>query len=494
MSTAAQLLAIDLGASSGRSLLGKWDGTNIQIQELHRFANDPVWLQGHWHWNILQLWSNIQTSLTLAVQQHNDSLTSIGIDTWGLDFGLLDRAGRLLGSPYMYRDARTEHALAQVFTRISRHELFQRTGIECMRVNTLYQLWAMAQTVDPQLEAAETLLMLPDLLRYWLTGERSAEYTIATTSQMIDCQTRNWATDLLLQLDLRPDLLPPLIAPGTIAGQTKIFGLSKTIPVVAVAGHDTASAVVAIPDLDAQSVYISSGTWSLMGIEGNHPIVSDAALQMNMTNEGGFAGTVRLQKNITGLWLLQESRRQWQREGQTYTWEQLLLLAQAVPPFRSLIDPDAPTFSQPGNLPQAIRTYCKHTGQAEPDSVGAVVRCCLESLALRYRQVVEQFEELTGRRLTTIRIVGGGCQNTLLCQMTANACQRTVVAGPVEATALGNLMVQLLAIGWLPNLAAARSAVARSVTRQVYQPQHEADWDAATTRFTHLHAHGELPR
>ncbi len=491
MSQTGHYIAIDLGASSGRVMLGRWDGARFQLEELHRFANGPVNILGHWYSDVLRLWTEIKTGLTRYAAQYDIPLAGIGLDTWGVDYGLLDRAGNLLGNPYHYRDSRTNGILEHAFARVPRRRIFEETGNQFIQFNTLFQLYSMVLSADPQLAAADTLLMLPDLFHYWLTGRKACEYTIASTSQMLASRERTWATSLLTALGIPARILPPLVAPGTNLGDLlpdvmNETGLRRPVPVIAVASHDTASAVAAIPDLDADSAYISSGTWSLMGIEVGQPIITDETLALNFTNEGGIANTIRFLKNITGLWLIQESQRHWQREGQAYTWDDLLALADEAQPFRSLVDPDAPDFLSPGDMPAAIRAYCQRTGQPVPESVGALVRCCLESLALKYRLVFDSLERLAGHRLHTIRIVGGGSQNHRLCQFTADACERPVVAGPTEATALGNIMVQAIATGHLPDVASGRRAIAASVQRRCFEPQASAAWQDAFARFRTL--------
>ncbi|MFL5804122.1 MAG: rhamnulokinase family protein [Roseiflexaceae bacterium] len=498
MSETSNFLAIDLGASSGRVMLGQWNGERFELRELHRFPNGPVQVLGHLYWDVLRLWQEIKTEIAQYATQSDAPLAGIGIDTWAVDFALLDGAGRLLGNPYHYRDRRTEGMPAQVDGRVLPNRLYAQTGIQRLPINTLYQLVSMRQHGDPQLDASKTLLLIPDLFHYWLTGRIVAEYTNATTTQFFDARARCWATDLLEDLDLPTDILPAVVAPGTMLGDVlpdvrNALGLRYPTPVVATATHDTASAVAAIPGLDERSVYISSGTWSLVGVETTEPILSERARQLNFTNEGGVAGTIRFLKNVGGLWLLQECQRQWQRAGQNLTWPALVALAEAAPPLRSLVDPDAPDFLHPDDMPSAIRAYCLRTSQPEPESVGALARCCLESLALKYRWVVAALEELTGRTLDTIRIVGGGSQNALLCQLTADACQRRVVAGPIEATALGNIVVQAVALGKLLDIAAGRKAVAASFEQAIYEPRTSGDWDAAVVGFDALVSAAEAP-
>lgn len=489
MSTSANFLAVDLGASSGRVMLGRWDGARFELHELHRFANDPVRVLGRLHWDVLRLWGEIKAGLARYAGQFDAPLAGIGVDTWGVDFALLDKAGRLLDNPVIYRDPRTDGMIERVFERVPRAEVFARTGIQVMPINTIYQLMSLAG--DPQLDAADTMLLMPDLFHYWLTGAKAVEYTNASTTQLLDCHTRGWATDMIGRLGLPAHFLGPLVAPGTLLGEVRAdvladTGLRGPVPVIAPGTHDTASAVAAIPGLDARSAYISSGTWSLVGIQARAPIVSAAALALNITNEGGVAGSIRLLKNVGGLWLVQESQRQWQREGRTYDWDTLLRQAERAAPFRSLIDPDAPELLPPGDMPARVRAICRRSGQPAPESIGEVVRCCLESLALRYRWVIEALERVAGQPIATIRIVGGGSLNALLCQFTADACQRPVVAGPVEATALGNLMIQAIACGELPDLAAGRQAIAASAQQQHYAPGPAEPWDAAFARFQQL--------
>ena len=491
MSETASFLAVDIGASSGRVMLGRWDGGRFALEERHRFWTGPVEEGGHLHWDAPRLWQEIQAGIRAYASQHAAPLAGIGVDTWAVDYGLLDADGRLLGNPYHYRDRRTEGAPALVDQVVPPAELYALTGIQRLPLNTLYQLAAAARLGDPQLASAETLLLMPDLFHYWLTGRKVAEYTNASTTMFLNARERGWATELLDRLGVPTRMLPPLVEPGTVLGLMlpelrDALGLRSDVPVIAVGTHDTASAVAAVPGLDERSAYISSGTWSLVGVELPAPVLSDAARRLNFTNEGGVGGTIRFLKNVGGLWLLQECQRRWQEEGRSYSWPELVALAEAAPPLRSLVDPDAPEFLAVGDMPATIRAYCRRTHQPEPESVGAVARCCLESLALKYRWVVEALEELTGRTIETVRVVGGGSQNGLLCQLTADACRRPVVAGPAEGTALGNILVQAMAAGHLPDLAAGRRAVAASVSQASYAPRASADWEAAIIGFAAL--------
>jgi rhamnulokinase len=491
MTGTANFLAIDLGASSGRVLLARWDGNRFAIRELHRFDNGPVHVLGHMYWDVLRQWEEVTVGLSKYAAQEAAPLTGIGVDTWGVDYALLDRNGRLLGNPYHYRDSRTDGIPERAHRIVPFSRMFHTTGIQFMQLNTVYQLYSMVQSREQQLETAHTLLMMPDLFNYWLTGRKAGEYTIASTSQMLDARSRQWANGLIGELGIPGHILPPIIAPASIVGDVlpavaADAGLRGAVPVIATGSHDTADAVAGIPDLDEQSVYISSGTWSLMGVEIPEPVITEQALALNVTNEGGVGNTIRLLKNIAGLWMLQESRRQWQHEGHDYSWDELMEAAAAAPPFCSLIDPDSPEFLNPPDMVAAIGAFCRRTNQPQPDSVGAVVRTCLESLALKYRRVIDGLESITGRRFGTILIVGGGSQNRLLCQFAADSCGRPVVAGPVEATALGNIMVQAVATGHLKDIAQGRQAIAASVTRQSFAPHPSAAWADAHARFAHL--------
>jgi len=488
MRETTKFLAIDLGASSGRVMRARWDGATIELSEIHRFANRPVRTRDGFQWDILALWRDIKAGLAKAADSEGKTLAGIGVDTWGLDFALLDRQGHLLANPYHYRDDRTLGMLELAFERVPRSELFRATGIQFMRLNSLYQILSMVHADDPRLEAADTLLFIPDLLHHWLGGQAVAEYTIASTSQMLRAGEQAWATDLLARLNVPTRILPDLIPPGTVVGElrsdlVKQLGFAAPVPIVAPAGHDTGSAVAAIPDLGENDAYISSGTWSLVGVETPQVLVNDAALELNVTNEAGVAGTNRLLKNVTGLWLVQECRRQWTREGDVFHWEDLTGQAEQAQPLRSIIDPDAPAFVSPPDMVAAVRGFCRRTDQPVPHTVGEVVRCCLESLSLKYSWVVEALERVIGHPLDTVRVVGGGSRNTLLCQFTADACQRPVVAGPAEATALGNAMIQAVGRRYLSDVAEGRQAIAASVRRHRYVPGPSAPWDAASAKL-----------
>ena len=494
MKSSVNFLAVDLGAASGRILLGQWDGERIGLNELHRFPNGPVTIQDHQHWDVLRLWTEIKAGIARYAQQNSSHLLGIGVDTWGVDYALLDSQGNLVGNPYHYRDSRTDGMMESAFQKMPREHIFKQTGNQLIQFNTLFQLFSMVQKNDPQLEMAQTLLMMPDLFHYWLTGRKVTEFTIATTTQMYDIRRRCWATQVLTELEIPASLAPPVVAPGTMLGQLpqeliEETDLRQPANVITPAGHDTSNAIAAIPGLDHKSVYISSGTWSLMGVEISEPIINDQTLALNFTNEGGVDNKINLLKILTGLWLLQESRRQWRRRGSDYTWQELLALGEQAEPFQSLVDPDAPDFLNPTDMLEAIDSFCRRTGQPEPGGVGAVVRCCLESLALNYRKILEDLESLMGRQLDTIRIVGGGSQNGLLSQFTADACQRLVIAGPVEATALGNILLQVIATDHLPDIAAGRQVLAASIEQQEFEPGRAEDWQEAYGRFKKLKNH-----
>ncbi len=498
MAASVNFVAADLGASNGRVLLGRWDGERFALEELHRFANGPVTAGGRMYTDVLYLWTEIKNGLTRYASRDTAPVAGIGVDTWGVDYGLLDSAGRLLGNPVHYRDARTNGIFDRTFPIVSRAEIFAETGLQFIQLNTLFQLVAARLEGDPQLDYAHTMLLMPDLFHYWLSGEKIAEYTIASTTQMLRAHDRQWAFDLLRKFNIPTGMLPNIVPPGTVVGPllqqvVQETGLAAGMPVIAVGSHDTASAVAAIPGLDEHSVYLSSGTWSLMGIETAQPIVNQKAQELNFTNEGGVNNTIRLLKNITGLWLLQESRRQLEREGRAISWQQMLAEAEQAQPFKCIVNPDAPDFFEPSSMIDTIRAFCRRTDQPVPESVGEVVRCCLESLALRYRWVVNALEELLasadgvpGPRLTSVRIVGGGSQNRLLNQFTADACGRLVVTGPVEAAALGNVMLQAVATGHLKNLAEGRAAIARSIEQEQFEPHPGQGWDDAYGRFLAL--------
>ena len=473
------VLAIDLGAESGRVTAVHSDGASLELEELHRFPNLPVRVGGTLYWDFLRLWHDIQTGLEKGKARQPASL---GVDTWGVDFGLLDSQGGLIGNPVHYRDGRTEGMMEAVFARVPRAEVFAQTGIQFMPINSLYQMMSLVERRSPQLEIAATFLTVPDLFNYWLTGARVCEFTNATTTQMFNPRRGAWATELLGQLDIPAHIFPEIVAPGTRLGE------HEGIAVIAPACHDTGSAVAAVPAGAEPYAYISSGTWSLVGLEVGEPVINEAALAANLTNEGGMNGTFRLLKNVMGLWILQQCRQAWSAAGQTHTYDELVELARRAPPLRSVIPVDDGAFLSPGDHPRQVRALCARSGQPVPESPGAVVRAVLESLALAYRHVLELLESVTGYRADVIHILGGGSRNELLNQMTADATGRPVFAGPVEATVIGNALAQLIALGELENLRQARQLVATMRALRRYEPQDRAAWDEAYGRYRELAA------
>lgn len=476
-------LALDLGAESGRAIVGSLREDALALEESYRFPNRPLSLPTGLHWDIPTLWREIQQGIALSARRA--PLTSLALDAWGVDFALLDEHGALLDLPHHYRDSRTEGMLPAAFRRVPRERIFAQTGIQFMPINTLYQLLAMVETGDPQLAAARTFLTIPDLFNAWLSGSRCCEFTNATTTQCLDPRTRTWALPLLEALGIPTHIFPALCEPGTTLGPLLATVAEATgagsVPVIAPACHDTGSAVVAVPADSAGFAWISSGTWSIMGAEVDQPNLSPQALAFNFTNEGGAFGAWRLSKNIMGLWLLQECRREW---GLPY--DNITHLAAEARPFLAVIDPDAPTFLHPGGMPERIRAFCRASGQAMPQTRGELARVVLESLALKYRLTLAQLETLTGARLEPVHIIGGGTQNRLLNQLTADCTGRPVVAGPVEATALGNILVQAIALGRLESLSQARALVRRSFAVETYQPSGDGRWDEAAARLKSL--------
>jgi rhamnulokinase len=468
-------LALDLGAESGRAIGGAISADKLSLLEIHRFVNQPIRKPSGLHWDVANLWNEIKKSIKLSAQKM--PMESIGLDTWGVDFALLDKDGVLLGDPYHYRDIRTDGMLEAAFAHISREEIFAQTGIQFMQINTLYQLLAMVIKNDPQLGSAQTFLTIPDLFNYWLSGRVTCEFSNATTTQCFDPHTRAWAIPLLKSLGIPTHIFPAVCEPGTFLGallpQVAAETGSGSIRVVAPACHDTGSAVVAVPAENEDFAWLSSGTWSILGAEVRQPVLSEKALAYNFTNEGGVFGTWRLSKNITGLWLVQECKREW---GLSY--DELTRRAAKAKPFIAVIDPDSSVFLHPGNMPEKIRKFCVDTGQTVPKTEGEIIRVALESLALKYRFVLERLEELAGKHLEPLHIFGGGTKNRLLNQFSADATGRTVVAGPVEATAIGNILMQAITLGELGSLQDARRLVRRSFGIEEYHPEDGNAWES----------------
>jgi rhamnulokinase len=485
-----RLVAVDLGAESGRAVVGTFDGERLALEDAHRFPNVPVSLAGTLHWDFLRLFGDVTAGLRRAAA--GGPVASIGVDTWGVDFGLLDARGRLLANPVHYRDRRTEGVLDLAFAVVPRDEIYAATGIQFMPINTLYQLWSMVRAGDPLLHQADRMLMMADLFHHFLAGSAVAEFTSASTSQCLDPITRNWARPLLERFGIPTAILPPVVAPGTILGSLRADVADETglrdARVVAPGSHDTASAVVGAPLDGPTTAFLSSGTWSLIGLEMPAPVISAASLAANLTNEGGVGGTVRLLRNVVGLWLVQESRRALWPAGDAPSHEEVAALAEAAPAFTAFIDPDDERFLRPGNLPARVRAFCAETGQPVPDDTGTLIRVLLESLALRYAVAIDELTRASGHPIEAIQVVGGGSNNRLLCRLTASATGLPVRAGPVEATASGNLCVQAIAAGELASIAEARELIARSFPVTAYEPA--GDWAEARARFTRVAAHG----
>jgi rhamnulokinase len=474
------LAAVDLGAQSGRVAVGRFDGERLSVEEVHRFANVPVRVRGTLHWDVLRLYGDVLDGLRAAAAR--DEVASVAVDSWGVDFGLLDRADRLVQNPVHYRDSRRAAAVDGVYARVGARTLYDRTGIQLMPINTVFELAAMAAEPDLVLAAADRLLLIPDLVHHWLCGAKTTELTNATTTQCYDARAGAWAVDLLEQLDVPVRLLPEIVEPATQLGPvTDESSGAAGATVVAAATHDTGSAVAGTPLGGEHAAFLSVGTWSLVGIESPTPVLGDEAFRANLTNEGGVGGSFRVLRNVTGLWLLEECRRHWGR-----SVDELLAAAAQEPPLRSFVDPNDPVFAAPGDMPARIVDACARTGQPRPESEGAVVRCILESLALKHAETVDLLARVTERPLDELHVVGGGARNALLCEWTAAASERPVHAGPAEATLVGNLLVQAIALGELGSLADAREVVRRSFSPQRYEPETSGAWREARERFAAL--------
>jgi rhamnulokinase len=479
MGQAIRMLAADLGAESGRAIAGSFDGERMTVEEVHRFPNRPVEVRGTLHWDVLALYAELMDAIRAA-----GSIASVGIDTWGVDYGLLDRAGQLIDNPVHYRDRRTEGMLDEALRHVPRQEIYARTGIQFMPINTLYQLLALARSGDPRLDAADRLLTMPALFAYWLCGVKADEFTDATTTQCYDPLGGSWAKDLLNKLGIPDRIFGEVVPPGTELGSLPPELAPGRVRLIAPGTHDTASAVAGVPfEPGARAAYICSGTWSLVGLEVMRPVINEATLNANLTNEGGVGGTFRLLKNVMGLWLLQECKRAWAGKDVDIAYDDLLRLAGEAQPFEAMIDPDDERLLRPGDMPARIESLAAASGMSLNPQPGSVARCILESLALKYRWTVELLEQVTGSSIDTVHVVGGGANNRLLCQMTADASGRRVVAGPVEATAIGNLMEQAIALGLVTSLTQARQLVKRSIAVEIYEPAANVGWDDAWERF-----------
>lgn len=493
-------IAIDLGAESGRVVAGIFDGDKLVLEELHRFPNRPVELFGRCHWNFFALYRDILDGIAIAAKRHGDRIASLGIDTWGVDFGLIDANGELLGQPYQYRDPRTRGMMEEAVARMPAERLYACTGIQPMFFNTLYQLLGAQKERNVPLANATRLLFTPDLIAYYLTGIQANERTIASTSQLYDPVALTWSADVLAAMGLPHRIFGDIVDPGTVLGPVrepvaKACGFAHQPKVVAVGAHDTASAVAGIPADSTDWAFLSSGTWSIMGLESPRPHLDERTRTLGFANEGGVEGTTRVLRNICGLWLLQECRRAWAAEGNDLDYDAITRMAAAAPALVSIVDPDWAPFADAGDMPAKIVRYCSLTNQPVPATPGAMARCIVDSLALKYAQVFRQLEALAGHRLGTLNVVGGGTRNALLNQATANALARRVVTGPVEATSAGNILLQLKALGRIPSLAAGRAAIARSFDIAEWQPDSATarEWAEANNRFEILVARPPRP-
>ncbi len=476
-------LAFDLGAESGRAVLGRLHAGALTSEEVYRFPNEPIHEGTSLRWDAPRLWREVCDSFS-RVNEHE--LAGIGVDAWGVDYALLGDDGQLLENPYHYRDKRTDGVMDEVFARASREEIYRETGIQFLQINTLYQLFAAKRETPKILSVARTLLTIPDLFHYWLTGNATCEFTNATTTQMVSARDRSWSATLMEKLDLPSGLPAEIVDPGSVVGtlsdKVASAGALQGTPVIAPASHDTGSAVAAIAARDG-TAFISSGTWSLVGTELDAPLINNEALRLNFTNEGGVCGTVRFLKNVMGLWMLQCCRRSWASTGQRMGYGELMDLVSAEAPFTHLLNPDDEPFLHPEDMPGTIDTFCKRTGQPVPATRGAYTRAVLESLAFKYRQVIGEVERLTQRPMEKIRIIGGGSRNRLLNQFTADATGKTVLAGPVEATALGNIGMQILATGAAGSLAEVRAIIERSFPVEIFEPRETDKWERHAKRF-----------
>ena len=483
-----RVLAFDFGASSGRAILGIFDGEKIELQEVHRFSNDPVKINGTVYWDVQRLFFEIKQGILKAKEA--GGFDSIGIDTWGVDFGLLRKDGTLVENPVHYRDARNDGMVEKATKYMSKERMYDITGIQFMDFNTVFQLLSLKENRPYILEEADKLLFMPDLLNYMLSGVKSTEFSIATTSQMVDLKTNNWSEEILNTFGIKKDLLTDIAPTGAVIGQLsdeicEELGVEKA-DIVSVAAHDTQSAITATPCEYDDFAFISCGTWSLFGTEVKEPIINEASKKLNVTNEGGYDYTTAFLKNICGLWLIQESRRQWIREGKEYSYAELEKLALECEPFKCFIDPDAPEFAPMGNLPRRVKEYCEKTGQYVPQTVGEIIRCIYESLALKYRYTFDGIKECTGKDYDRIHVMGGGTKDKLLLQMTAQSCNVNVYGGPIEATALGNVAIQLMSTGAIKDIKEARKIIAKGENLKLYEPKDNEAWEKAYNDFKNI--------
>ena len=483
-----RVLAFDFGASSGRAIVGVFDGNKIELREVHRFSNDPVKINGTFYWDVQRLFFEIKQGILKA--KEDGGFDSIGIDTWGVDFGLLRKDGTLVENPVHYRDARNDGMVELAKKYMSHEEMYDITGIQFMDFNTIFQLLSLKENRPYILEEADKLLFMPDLLSYMLSGVKSTEYSIATTSQMVDLKTHDWSDKILDTFGIKKDLLTPIVPTGAVIGQLsddicEELGVPKA-DIISVASHDTQSAITAAPCEYDDFAFISCGTWSLFGTEVKEPILNEASKKLNVTNEGGYDYTIAFLKNICGLWLIQESRRQWIREGKEYSYADLEKMALECAPFKCFIDPDAPEFAPMGNIPKRVQEYCEKTNQYVPQTVGEIMRCIYESLAMKYRYTFDGIKDCTGKNYDRIHVMGGGTKDKLLLNMTAQSCNVDVYGGPIEATALGNIAVQLMSSGAISDIKQARKIIADGENLKLYTPDDRDEWENAYNTFKEI--------
>ena len=483
-----RVLAFDFGASSGRAIVGVFDGDKIELREVHRFSNDPVKINGTFYWDVQRLFFEIKQGILKA--KEDGGFDSIGIDTWGVDFGLLRKDGTLVENPVHYRDARNDGMVELAKKYMSHEEMYDITGIQFMDFNTIFQLLSLKENRPYILEEADKLLFMPDLLSYMLSGVKSTEYSIATTSQMVDLKTHDWSDKILDTFGIKKDLLTPIVPTGAVIGQLSDDICEElSVPkadIISVASHDTQSAITAAPCENDDFAFISCGTWSLFGTEVKEPILNEASKKLNVTNEGGYDYTIAFLKNICGLWLIQESRRQWIREGKEYSYADLEKMALECEPFKCFIDPDAPEFAPMGNIPKRVQEYCEKTNQYVPQTVGEIMRCIYESLAMKYRYTFDGIKDCTGKDYDRIHVMGGGTKDKLLLSMTAQSCNVDVYGGPIEATALGNIAVQLMSSGAISDIKQARKIIADGENLKLYTPDNRDEWENAYSTFKEI--------
>ena len=479
MST-SKFLAFDFGAESGRAIVGILENEKIHLEEIHRFPNRQIKILEHLHWDVNALFEEIKTGLKFAVQKGHGDIQSIGIDTWGVDFGFIGKKNDILGLPYCYRDVRTNGMMEKVFEKISRDEIYSITGIQFMQINSLYQLYSEKFLSESLLNSCDKILFIPDLLNFLLTGKKKSEYTIASTSQLLNAKTKQFDKRIFSALDLPIEKMAPIVMPGAVIGNLlpdieNEIGLSN-VDVIAVGCHDTANAIAAVPAQKNNWSFLSSGTWSLIGIETNHPIINEQSLKNNFTNEGGVNNTITFLKNVTGLWLLQQTRKSFQNKGENYNYDEFSNMAIESEPFKFFIDPDDPSFLNPPDMVEAIKKYCEKTDQHSPETIVEFARTILEGLAFKYKEVIDNINLMTGRKIEQLHVVGGGSKNEVLNQFTSDACGILVIAGPVEATALGNIIVQAISKGRIESIQKGRELITKSFPVKTYYPHNSERW------------------